>query len=571
MSWPTNPSLDQERWDIPINENLTAIKEAIGDPDAVSGLMDRVDTAETDIAAAESTISGHTTTLGTHTSELASQGGRLTTAEARVDENSTYPARPAAYSDLNLWSAFDASGGSAGSWVSDTYAHWIDGLADYFAPEITDGAVTVEDLGESSATGKNLYAYRAGTGPYEVLIVGGQHGAETLGQWAGMRWFEGFVRSEHPSYAALRRLLSVTWIPTANPYNYNAGRKNGNGVDLNRNYDLLWSRYSETDPSSTSYKGASAVSEPEAQIIEALIDGNDYRVVLDLHNFNSGADEGQLYLPGSWYLGARQLGLDVFRTWSKQYGDGFATSLLTPNHTQPTLHNYANYVARHVNDHADAATAALEMNANAGGSTSTVITETGMTAYCGLIHTYLGLWSAKVGDALSLPFSYQLWAGRSSQSDSTSVADGGSLLATGSSTYQPITFADRRPASGGIAGNTLDIPIHSAPAFVTYHLDATVASLGNASARVEFSFELDGTQETLLVGTCTTTANSGDRASTQVTVWKQFSSVSNTSVTSAKVLVRKITGGDVAIRVVTVTVAVTPTPPGLQPPMLGGA
>lgn len=489
--------------------------------------------------------------------------GRLDTAEA-------WAARPSSYGGLDLWAAFNAEGGT-NSWAATTYGAWVTGLATHFAVEITAEEVTVADLGESSGAGLNVYAYTAGSGPYKVLLVSGQHGAETLGQWATMRWFEGFVRSDDPSYAALRRLLTVTWIPTANPYNYNAGRKNGNSVDINRNYDLLWDRYDDGGGAEQStYKGESAESEPETQMIASLLAANDYRVVLDCHNFSPASDEGQLYLPGSWYLGARQLGVDALRTWASLYGDGFDTSFLAPTATEPTLHNYANYVMRHENDRPDAASATLEMNADAAESTATLITAAGMRAYCGLIHTYIGLWAARVGDPLSLPFTCQYWAGLTIQSDSTSVASGGGLVDTGSSTYTALSFIDRRPAAGQNAGSVLSIPVIAAPALVTFELNARMATLANGAGRFEFTVEIDGVSSPW-TAVLSTGATSTDASNASVSGFTQYTAISNTTVPVVRVLVRKISGGAAALRTVTIAVTVTPLAYGVMTPYVNGA
>ncbi len=64
MSWPDNPVLDQDRSDIPINENFDALK------------------AKADEHAA--TLATQSSTLATNTSAIASHGARLTTAEGTL-------------------------------------------------------------------------------------------------------------------------------------------------------------------------------------------------------------------------------------------------------------------------------------------------------------------------------------------------------------------------------------------------------------------------------------------------------------------------------------------------------
>lgn len=128
MSFPSNPSLDQDRWDIPLNENLTAVKAAIGTP---------------------TTISDHTATLGAHTSELASQGA-----------------------DINV-----ITGQAVMSLYAD-FAEYADGLPDGVVPEfapaawITTGAVPpIVTDGVLSSTGSGYLYTEIGEG---LFFMGGE-------------------------------------------------------------------------------------------------------------------------------------------------------------------------------------------------------------------------------------------------------------------------------------------------------------------------------------------------------------------------------------------------------------
>lgn len=487
-------------------------------------------------------------------------GLRLTAAEARLQG-------PASLGAADLWAAFDSSGAAAESWSATTYSGWTSGLATHFASEISSGAVTVTDLGACSDGSNHIYSYKAGTGPYNVLIVSGQHGGETLGMWASMRWFEQFVRSDDPTYAAMQQLLTVTWIPSANPYGYNLGRKNANGVDLNRNHNLLWSSYTDAGGFGASdYKGTAAKSEPEAAIIDNLIDAGDFRVVLDCHNFSAtGVNEGQIGLPGAYFLGARQFGIDVLKAWNTFNGVGYNTSYAHVNNTIPSLNNYASYVGRHVNGRGDCATALLEANADIGGSTYTNMSKRGARAYAGLIHMYLGMWLPRAGTEISKPFTYQMFHYRINQQDATTVAAGGGLIDTGSGVYNVITFNDSRPASGASSNSTLLVPVIVGPSLMTVQVTAQIATLAAASARLSFSLDIDGDDgANLVVGTVTTGAATGDVVSVAFAYCKQYSAVDNVNPRTVKVRVRKITGGNAGLRTVTCTVTVTPYTDGMQ-------
>jgi predicted deacylase len=137
----------------------------------------------------------------------------------------------------------------------------------------------VEVIGRSYG-GRPIRAYRFGNGPTAVLFVGGMHG--------GYEWNTALLAYQvidylvaHPK--AIPESLRVHVIPTANPdgqalvtgrsRRFSAddirladtfpGRFNGRGVDLNRNWDCLWSPdaywgYEPVDP------GAHPFSEPES-------------------------------------------------------------------------------------------------------------------------------------------------------------------------------------------------------------------------------------------------------------------------------------------------------------------
>jgi carboxypeptidase T len=61
------------------------------------------------------------------------------------------------------------------------------------------------------------------------------------------------------------------------------------GVDLNRNYDFLWSSGIGTSDDSTSdtFKGSAAFSEPETRNVRAILDAHpDIRMFLDVHSYS---------------------------------------------------------------------------------------------------------------------------------------------------------------------------------------------------------------------------------------------------------------------------------------------
>ncbi|HZN28380.1 MAG TPA: M14 family zinc carboxypeptidase [Xanthobacteraceae bacterium] len=111
------------------------------------------------------------------------------------------------------------------------------------------------------------------------------------------------------SASALKSLMDATdlyFLPLVNPDGRNfvqsptgdpMWRKNRNpnpgrparGVDLNRNYDFLWSSGIGTSSNSNSdtYKGAALFSEPETRNVRAMLDAYpNIRMLLDVHSYS---------------------------------------------------------------------------------------------------------------------------------------------------------------------------------------------------------------------------------------------------------------------------------------------
>lgn len=144
-------------------------------------------------------------------------------------------------------------------------------------------------LGASSEK-RDITAYHFGTGTKEVMFVGGIHG--------GYEWNTSLVAYELMDYlkanpSTIPTDVKVTVIPVLNPDGLNkvvgttakftkadvstsdevviSGRFNGNGVDLNRNFDCDWQTkgiWQNTEVSG----GSAAFSEPESQAVKNYVD-----------------------------------------------------------------------------------------------------------------------------------------------------------------------------------------------------------------------------------------------------------------------------------------------------------
>ncbi len=140
----------------------------------------------------------------------------------------------------------------------------------------------------TSVEGRAIESFTYGDGATRLLFVGGVHG--------GYEWNSVVLAYEVMDYleanpTALPANVSVTVVPNANPdgtfkvtrkegritsfdildgADQSFARFNGNGVDLNRNFDCKWQPES-TWRSKTVSAGTAAFSEPEAAAIRDLV------------------------------------------------------------------------------------------------------------------------------------------------------------------------------------------------------------------------------------------------------------------------------------------------------------
>jgi hypothetical protein len=125
----------------------------------------------------------------------------------------------------------------------------------------------------TSYGGRPLLAYRCGNGPSVRAIIGGIHGGY---EWNTVVLVERMLAYLQARPDLVPEAVTLYIIPCANPDGYAAGtdrthgRMNGNGVDLNRNWDYKW------QPRATHGQwpvdaGDSPFSEPETATLRDLI------------------------------------------------------------------------------------------------------------------------------------------------------------------------------------------------------------------------------------------------------------------------------------------------------------
>jgi hypothetical protein len=168
-----------------------------------------------------------------------------------------------------------------------------------YTPSNTPPAITRTPLPTSfvfgqSAGGRELLAYRYGTGRHWILLVGGIHAgfeANTSSLMESLR-LEWQSRSNE-----ILPDVSFIVIPRLNPDGAERGRIlegrfNSNGVDLNRNWGCGWAETAEfregpVDP------GLAPFDQPETSALAALIQETQPSVVLFYHSAANGVFAGK--------------------------------------------------------------------------------------------------------------------------------------------------------------------------------------------------------------------------------------------------------------------------------------
>lgn len=124
-----------------------------------------------------------------------------------------------------------------------------------------------------------------------ILLVAGVHGHEYPMQTALANMMSSicssWLQEERLEYLRNNFILSV--IPCANPWGAENGvRGNSRGVDINRNFDCggTWATHGSDDPLDERYKGESAFSEAETQILrDWILAHKDFKLFVDYHTF----------------------------------------------------------------------------------------------------------------------------------------------------------------------------------------------------------------------------------------------------------------------------------------------
>ena len=129
----------------------------------------------------------------------------------------------------------------------------------------------------------------------KLIITSGVHGEEKSSVVGLRNFINDMVNNwvDNPLLEFIRYNVHLVIVPIVNPYGFTKKtRKNGNGVDINRNCSFRWETSDSSDPTNARYKGPSPFSESESQYLRNIINDNpDAIAYYDYHmNGTSGAE-----------------------------------------------------------------------------------------------------------------------------------------------------------------------------------------------------------------------------------------------------------------------------------------
>lgn len=175
-------------------------------------------------------------------------------------------------------------------------------------------------------------------GKTKLILISGVHP-----EWAGIYCLYNALEriTNDPALIDIKAQTHLIVVPVVNAYACNGGaaRKNHNGVDLARNFEVGWGI--DTNPDSETYSGPYALSEVEDQYIDAIMAANtDAIYFASCHNFQRAEWQGttmpnyNMWAAGDatyWANVGAKVVSKMSEAWKKKYGysdDTFGTTTL---------------------------------------------------------------------------------------------------------------------------------------------------------------------------------------------------------------------------------------------------
>jgi len=169
-------------------------------------------------------------------------------------------------------------------------------------PPIVEVELVRHEVIGKSVQGRDIEAYTYGTGPKNIVFVGGIHGGY---EWNSVMLAYQLVDYFDQNISTVPSNVTMTIIPVLNPDGVfrvtgkdgrftlsdvskdktilASGRFNANDVDLNRNFDCNWQAKS-TWQSKTVSAGTKVFSEPESQVFKKFVEKINPDAVIFWHS-----------------------------------------------------------------------------------------------------------------------------------------------------------------------------------------------------------------------------------------------------------------------------------------------
>lgn len=201
-------------------------------------------------------------------------------------------------------------------YISYSYENMLQDSAKLF--EAHPDLIEIENIGKS-VEDRNLLLIKLGKGSKKIFLNGSHHAREYITTTLIMKMIDEYAKAysnnenfEGYDVTSLLNEFTIYFVPMVNPdgvnlvlnginsvknpskvkgmymahNSYRAWKSNINGVDLNRNYPVVWEKINNgfSKPSSEKFKGYSKGSEPEIQAIMNLCRNNDFQLAMAYHS-----------------------------------------------------------------------------------------------------------------------------------------------------------------------------------------------------------------------------------------------------------------------------------------------
>lgn len=161
--------------------------------------------------------------------------------------------------------------------------------------------MTYEAVGKT-VQGRDIVMFRIGNpNGGRVLFDGAIHGTEAIGSELLLSYASWLLESNESLAKTILQMTYTLMIPVVNTDKENYARKNVNGVDLNRNFATDWERAGSTNPDSDTYRGQSALSEPESQTLVYVFKTYKPTFYVNLHMWADPYYAGCTYGNATYY------------------------------------------------------------------------------------------------------------------------------------------------------------------------------------------------------------------------------------------------------------------------------